>query len=237
VSLDLPIALLAGGLATRLRPLTEKIPKSLLEVAGEPFIIHQLRLFQSQGARRVVICAGYLGQMIEEAVGDGAQFGLEVRYSFDGPVLMGTGGALRQALPLLGEAFAVLYGDSWLDYPYAKIERHFLESGKSGLMTVFRNDGAWDRSNIEFRDGGIRRYDKREITQAMHHIDWGLGFLRADVLTGWPEGPFDLADVYDRLLQAADLAAYEVPTRFFEIGSTQGLAETDRLLRDSPRFS
>jgi NDP-sugar pyrophosphorylase family protein len=237
VNLELPIALLAGGLATRLRPLTEKIPKSLLEVAGEPFIRHQLRLFREQGARRVVICAGYLGEMIRQEVGDGADFGLEVRYCFDGPALLGTGGALRQALPLLGEAFAALYGDSWLDYPYGKIERHFLDGGKSGLMTVFRNQGAWDRSNVEFAHGAIRRYDKRETTPAMQHIDWGLGFLRARALHGWPNGPFDLADVYARLLGAGELDAFEVPTRFFEIGSSQGLAETDRLLRQSPRFS
>src|SRR4051794_4872944 len=140
---DLPVAILAGGLATRLRPLTETIPKSLVEVAGEPFLAHQLRLLHSHGIRRATLCVGYLGEMVREFAGDGARFGMEVTYSFDGPELRGTAGAVRQALPLLGPAFFVLYGDSYLPCDYAAVERAFLESGKLGLMTVFRNEGQW----------------------------------------------------------------------------------------------
>src|SRR5690348_11378619 len=135
----LPVAILAGGLATRLRPLTETIPKALVEVRGEPFIAHQLRLLETNGVRRVVLCVSYLAEMVRDFVGDGGRFGIEVEYSLDGPVLRGTAGAIRQALPLLGDAFFVLYGDSYLPCDYAGIAAAFEQSGKPALMTVFRN--------------------------------------------------------------------------------------------------
>ena len=133
----LPVAILAGGLATRLRPITETVPKALVEVAGEPFIFRQLDYLRNQGIRRVVLCLGYLGEMIQEIVGDGSKFELDISYSHDGPVLLGTGGAIKQALPLLGEQFFVLYGDSFLPVDFAPVERAFLESGKAAF-----DDGA-----------------------------------------------------------------------------------------------
>jgi NDP-sugar pyrophosphorylase family protein len=225
-----PIAVLAGGLATRMRPLTEKVPKSLLEVAGEPFIAHQLRLFRAQGAGRVVICTGYLGTMIEDFVGDGARFGLEVAYSYDGETLLGTGGALKRALPLLGGAFMVVYGDSWLDTDYGAVVQAFRASRKPALMTVFRNENAWDTSNVVFDGDVIRVYDKRKRTPAMQFIDWGMGMLESEVFDGW-DGAFDLADVYSALVAKDQLAGYEVKNRFYEIGSKAGLEETGRLLQ------
>ena len=149
----LPVAILAGGLGTRLKPLTEAIPKALVEINGKPFLAHQLELLRARGVGRVVLCVGHLGEMIREFAGDGARFGVEVRYSFDGAALRGTAGALRNALPLLRGRFFVLYGDSYLTCDYAAVERAFMESGKPALMTVFRNEGRWDRSNVEF-DGG-----------------------------------------------------------------------------------
>src|ERR1043165_9562254 len=134
-----PVAILAGGLATRLRPVTEKIPKALIEVAGQPFLSHQLRLLQSSGIRKIVLCLGYRGEMIEREFGNGSQLGVEASYSFDGPELLGTGGAIRKALPLLGQRFLVLHGDSYLPIDYAAPVQAFLNSGKRGLMTVFRN--------------------------------------------------------------------------------------------------
>jgi NDP-sugar pyrophosphorylase family protein len=227
-----PVALLAGGLATRLRPITETIPKALVPVAGEPFLAHQLRLLHSQGLRRAVLCVGYLGEMIQEEVGDGSAFGVHLDYSFDGPKLLGTGGALRQALPLLGDAFLVLYGDSYLPIDYPAVIRAFVESGKPGLMTVFHNQGQWDTSNVVFADGTIRCYDKKALTLEMQHIDYGLGILRAETLADRPaDQPFDLADVYRDLSRAGLLAGYEVNHRFYEIGSHQGLAELDALLK------
>lgn len=229
---DIPVAVLAGGLATRLRPITEKIPKSLVSVAGEPFLAHQLRLLHARGLRRVVLCVGYLGEMIEQDFGDGSAFGVELRYVFDGPKLLGTGGALRQALPLLGEEFFVLYGDSYLPIDYAAVFETFRTSGQPGLMTVFRNEGAWDTSNVHFADGRIIRYDKREKTPDMHHIDYGLGVFRASVFAGRPAGEvFDLADVQRELVAKGALAGHEVFQRFYEVGSHAGLAELETLVR------
>jgi NDP-sugar pyrophosphorylase family protein len=228
----LPAAILSGGLATRLRPLTETIPKALIELNGEPFLAHQLRLLASRGIERVVLCVGYRGGMIRDFVGDGTQFGLRAEVLFDGPVLLGTAGAVRHALPLLGENFLVLYGDSYLPCDYSAVGGAFLRSGKRGLMTVFRNDGKFDTSNVEYRDGQIVRYDKKSATSAMRHIDYGLGAFRADVFAELPDSlPSDLAAVYQSLLGAGDLAAFDVPERFYEIGSVRGLEETSEYLR------
>ena len=156
------VAILAGGLATRLRPMTETVPKSLLEVNGEPFAVHQLRLLQSKGIRRVVFCVGHLGEMIEQTIGNGSTLGLQVDYSFDGPALLGTAGAVRKALPKLGDSFFVMYGDSYLPCDYAAIARQFQTAGVLGMMTVFRNEGKWDTSNVEFEAGKHSRVQQDE---------------------------------------------------------------------------
>jgi NDP-sugar pyrophosphorylase family protein len=221
------IAVLAGGMATRMRPLTETVPKALLEVAGEPFVAHQLRLFRREGIARVVLCIGYLGQRIAEFVGDGSHFGLAVSYSFDGEQLLGTGGALRKALPHLGDRFYVIYGDSYLDIPYAPVARHYVRSGKDGLMTVFRNEGRWDTSNVAFENGNILAYSKTSHRSDMKYIDYGLGILSASTLLAYGERDiFDLAIVYDALIARGQLAGYEALHRFYEIGSPAGLVET-----------
>ena len=229
-----PLALLAGGLATRLHPLTERVPKAMLPVAGEPFIAHQLRLLRRERISRVVICTAYLAEQIAAFVGNGSRFGLSVDYKIDGPRLLGTGGALRAALDKLGSEFLVMYGDSWLDTTYAPVVEAFRGSGQPALMTVFRNDGQWDTSNVWFEDGRVRLYSKRERLPQMQYIDWGLSMIKAEVLAAQPANePFDLAEVYSDLSRAGKLAGYEVTTRFYEIGSTTGLAETDALLRKS----
>ena len=232
--MELPIAILAGGLATRLRPITERIPKALVAVAGEPFLAHQLRLLASRGITRAVLCVGYLGEMIEREFGASAH-GVELAYSFDGPTLLGNGGALRQALPLLGEAFYVLYGDSYLPIDYAAVAEAWKKSGQPALMTVFQNEGAWDTSNVEFAGEKILRYDKRERTPAMRHIDYGLSIFTRGVFAGRPEGePFDLADVQRELVQRGAMAGREVTQRFYENGSHAGLAELEALLNTAP---
>lgn len=228
----LPVALLAGGMATRLRPITEKIPKLLVEVAGEPFFSHQLRLLKAAGLHRIVLCAGYLGEMIVDQYGDGSAWGVQIEYSFDGPNLLGTGGALIQALPKLGEAFYVLYGDSYLPIDYAAVGEFFLRSGRKGLMTVYRNNGLYDASNVTFSDGEIKVYDKKNASPQMHHIDYGLGAFRASAFDDFPRNAIvDLADVQQRLVACRQLAGYEIAERFYEIGSHQGLNELDLLLR------
>lgn len=226
-----PVAILAGGLATRLRPMTEKIPKALVEVAGQPFLVHQLRLLREAGIRKVVLCVGHRGEMIEREFQDGTQLGVALSYSHDGPELLGTGGALKKALPLLGKNFLVLYGDSYLAIDYAEPARAFLASGKLGLMTVFRNEGRWDTSNVSFADGIIRSYDKKQQTPEMRYIDYGLGVLSAEALSSWPDNKaLDLADVYRDLIARNELAGHEVTQRFYEIGSPEGLTELDAML-------
>ncbi len=221
----LPVAILAGGLATRLRPITEKIPKSLVDIDGEPFAAHQLRLLRSRGVTRVVLCLGYLGEMVRDWVGDGERFGLAVHYSFDGDRLLGTGGALRRALPLLGGPFFVMYGDSYLPCDFAAVEAAFRHAAKPALMTVFGNAGRWDTSNVEFRDGRIVAYSKRHLTPAMQHIDYGLGILTPALFDEMRAETFDLAELYERLVQDGRLAAFEVLERFHEVGSFAGLEE------------
>ena len=228
--MSLPVAILAGGLATRLRPITERIPKSLVSVGGEPFLAHQLRLLHSRGIRSAVLCVGHLGEMIEREFGNAA-LGMELRYSFDGPKLLGTGGAIRAALPSLGDAFFVLYGDSYLPTDCNAVAEAWRKSGQPALMTVFRNDDAWDASNVEFTDGKILCYDKRTRTPAMRHIDYGLSIFASDVFANRRAGDaFDLADVQRDLVEQGLMAGHEVHERFYEVGSHSGLAELDELL-------
>ncbi len=223
-----PLALLAGGLATRLRPITATIPKSMVQVAGAPFIAHQLRLLVREGITDVVVCSGHLGEQIESFAGDGAQFGCRIRYSRDGDVPLGTGGALRRALPLLSERFMVMYGDSYLDTSLRAVYAAFRRSGLPALMTLFRNEDRLEPSNVEFADGVIRCYDKVNRTAAMRHIDYGLGVFQAGVVSAQPaDTHFDLAELYGDLARRGLLAGYEVRDRFYEIGSPAGLADTE----------
>jgi MurNAc alpha-1-phosphate uridylyltransferase len=223
----LPVAMLAGGLATRLRPLTETIPKALVDVAGLPFAEHQVEWLRAQGIERIVFLVGYRGEMVRDALGDGARWGLSIAYVFDGPTLLGTGGALRRARGVLDDAFFVMYGDSYLDCDLRAIERAFRASGQPALMTVLRNENRWDASNVLFEDGRIVRYEKRHRTPEMQHIDYGLGIVSTAALDPYPPNePFDLATVYQDLVANGRLAAYEVDARFYEIGSPEGLEET-----------
>jgi|SRR5579862_556969 len=231
--LNIPVAILAGGLATRLRPLTEKIPKVLLPLAGKPFLSHQLVLLKEQGIRNVVLCLGYLGELVEREFGDGQTLGMNLKYSFDGPKLLGTGGAIRRALPNLGEEFFVLYGDSYLTTPFRPIAEFFEKSGKQGLMTVYRNEGLYDTSNVVFRDRQIVAYDKELRSPEMRYIDYGLSLFRSTVFRAYPAGQvFDLAEVMKKLVGSGQLAGFEVLERFYEIGSTSGLTELEKALEE-----
>jgi NDP-sugar pyrophosphorylase family protein len=205
----------------------------LVEVAGQPFLVHQLRWLREQGAGGVVLCVGYLGEQIQAVVREGREFGLTVDYSYDGDRLLGTGGALRKALSKLGDAFFVLYGDSYLTCTLRDVERAYFAASKPALMTVFRNVGEWDKSNVLFQDGQILRHDKKSPSPKMQHIDYGLNVLSASVFAAWTDGDtFDLSDVLARLSERGELAGYEVKDRFYEIGSHQGLKDTqDFLLR------
>jgi N-acetyl-alpha-D-muramate 1-phosphate uridylyltransferase len=228
----MPAVILAGGLATRLRPLTETIPKALVEVAGQPFLWHQLQLLKRNSIHHAVLAIGYLGEQIQERYGDGSQLGIRLDYSFDGPVLLGTAGAIRKALKLLPERFFVLYGDSYLTCDYRAVEAAFRKSNLGGLMTVYRNDGQYDRSNVAFDGSRILRYDKRDFSPDMHHIDYGLAAFHRSVFADLPaDEKCDLATVFQRLLHEGNLAAFEVRERFYEIGSPAGLLDTERFLK------
>jgi len=232
----LPVAILAGGLATRLQPLTERTPKSLLAVAGRPFLFHQLDLLKQEGVSRVVLCVGHLAGQIEAAAGDGRRFGLAIAYSFDGDRLLGTGGALRRALPLLGDDFFVMNGDSYLPCSFARLQSAYFAAQQPALMAILRNDNRWDRSNVIFKDGRLIEYDKHSQRCDLSHIDFGISVFSREVLAGLAEDTvIDLADICRDLSLRGRLAAFEVSQRFYEIGSPQGIAATERyLLHRSP---
>jgi N-acetyl-alpha-D-muramate 1-phosphate uridylyltransferase len=227
----LPVAILAGGLATRLRPLTETVPKVLLEVAHKPFLEHQLAGLREQGVEEVVLCVGFLGESIRERFGDGRSHGMRIRYSFDGPKLLGTGGAIRKALPLLGEAFFVMYGDSYLRIDFAEVESAFRSLAKPGLMTLFHNRDLWDTSNVCYADGTIKRYDKVLRDAEMQHIDYGLSVFKSAVFAAYPpDEVLDLARVMRTLVDRGEMAGFEARERFYEIGSPDGLRELNEFL-------
>lgn len=235
---ELSVALLAGGLATRLMPITETIPKCLVEVAGRPFLEHQFEHLRRCGLRKVVLCVGHLGERVRDFAGDGQRFGLEVTYSFDGTTPLGTGGALRQALPLLTDPFFVLYGDSYLPIDFNVIAQRFLQDPALGCMTVYRNNHQWDKSNVWFDDGVLHLYHKRHLDARMRHIDYGLGLLRHEAFTqGATVGAFELASLYEKLVSAGRLQGQEVMQRFYEIGSHAGLKELDAYLLRPPLSS
>ena len=223
-----PIAILAGGLATRLRPITESVPKVLVPVRGEPFAVHLLRLLARNGFGKVCFLVGHRGEEVVSALGDGSRFGLDLSYVFDGPLLRGTGGAIAHALPTLGPEFGVIYGDSWLDFDYRAAIARFRADARPALMTVYRNHGKWDTSNVEFEGGEIVAYSKSALTPRMTHIDYGFGLFRSQVFADIPlDRPTDLAVIYEDLATRRQLAAHEVDVRFYEIGSHSGLAELE----------
>ncbi len=226
--------ILAGGLATRMRPITTEIPKAMIEVAGRPFADIQLEWLAAEGVTDVVYSIGYRGEQIADHVGDGAQFGLRVRYVDEGATLKGTGGALRKALDegVLDEAFGVLYGDSYLTVPIADVFARFAALQPAALMTVWRNEGRFDTSNVQLSGDWVVRYDKTAVDPAaagLHWIDYGFSIMsRETVNTRIPSGEIaDLAVLQRALSDERRLAGYEVPDRFYEIGSPAGLAELE----------
>jgi len=229
-----PIAVLAGGLATRLRPITEKIPKSLIEINNIPFVLHQLNLFQQNGLNHVHFCLGYLGEMVKNVV-DNSIFSktMNITYSYDGVKLLGTGGAIKNALPFVANEFFVTYGDSYLDINYKSIETRFIESAsdKSGLMSVYYNSDKFDTSNAIFENNKIVLYSKKQKTIHMKYIDYGLGILRKSHFQEYNiQTNFDLSDIYEKLALTGELIGYESQKRFYEIGSLNGIKDLTKYL-------
>lgn len=231
-SFELPsICILAGGLGTRLGSVVAHTPKPLLEVAGEPFLCHQLRLLARHGVRRAVLCVGYLGELIEERIGR-EQFGIELAYSYDGAAPIGTLGAIRQAAMagLLEDRFLVLYGDTYLRIDYADATRSWIESGLPALMAVLRNGGRWDTSNALFDGVLVTRYDKRMPDPAMEWIDYGLGGLTLGALDRTGVESSDLSDLYQALAADRRLFGYAATERFYEIGTPAALRSVREFL-------
>jgi len=222
----LPVAILAGGLATRLHPLTDETPKALIEICGRPFIEWQLQLLSKEGTKKVVLCVAHKSEMIQDFVGDGRRYGVEIDYSHDGLVRLGTGGAIRKALPLLGEAFMVLYGDSYLPIDYGTVEKNFYSIGKPAMMTVYQNNGAYDSSNVVFDRNHVLKYSKGSSHIEMTHIDYGLSVFNSSLFEKYPIGsPLDIGDICTDLSNSGLLAGYEVHERFYEIGSRKGIED------------
>ena len=243
--MPLPVVILAGGLATRMRPATETLPKALLPVNGRPFADLQLSWLRSIGVTEVVYSVGYRADAIVRHVGDGRRFGLLVRYAADGDRPLGTGGALRLVIDsgLVAESFGVINGDSYLTLDLARIEAAFADSGCPALMTVMRNRGRWEASNAVYQDGRVVVYDKSRPKRWRRRMEWiDYGFLilsRSAVTDRVPPGETaDLADLLRDLSGAGQLAGHEVEERFYEIGSPEGLIALERhLASGSARLS
>jgi len=233
------VVILSGGLGTRVRHVAGELPKALIPIRGEPFVHHQLRLLQRQGVREILFLTGYQGASIEAAVGDGSAFGLAVSYVDEGDERHGTAGALRIGLEAeaLRESFAVLYGDSYLPIELAPIWAAFADADRPALMTVLRNQDRWDRSNAVLDGGLVTLYDKRPEARdpRMAWIDYGIGMLTRDVVQAVPSGAIaDLGDLYRELSVRGQLAGFEVSSRFYEVGSTKGIADLETYLEHMP---
>jgi NDP-sugar pyrophosphorylase family protein len=222
----LPVAILAGGLGTRLRPLTEVVPKSMIEICGKPFAHWQTKLLARSGVTEIVYCVSYKSQEIQKFLGDGSQYGVKINFSHDGPKQLGTGGAIAKALPLLGKKFMVLYGDSYLPIDFSKVGHAFEECGKPALMTVYHNKGNFDSSNADFTDGVLSRYQKGVSDPRMTYIDYGLSCFEQSVFSDCAtDCATDLAEICMALSSKNLLEGYEVEERFYEIGSAQGILD------------
>ena len=229
---SISVLILAGGRATRLYPITYEIPKSLINIAGKPFIDHQLALLIEKGVDTIFISIGHLGDLIREHISDGSGFHLNIRYIEDGDQLLGTGGAVQNALHHLPDPFMIMYGDSYLDTDYSRIIQAFIDSRKNALMTIYKNRNRLDRSNILYRDGIIVAYDKTHSTSDMEYIDYGLLVCNKHLFMHYSfTPPYDLADLLLQAVKDGNIAAYEVKRRFYEIGSERGIRETDNYIQ------
>lgn len=225
------MVILAGGLATRLRPLTEKIPKSMLQIHGKPFLQYQIELLKKNGVMDILLCIGYLGNQIRKYFGDGKRFGVSISYSEEGNKLLGTGGALKNAKPMLGDEFFVMYGDSYLMLDYQRIIAEFRKHDNSALMVVYKNDSKYDKSVIAVRDGFVTKYDNTRESNDLVYIDEGVSMLRKAFLGLAEKEVFPLYDLFKALIARRKLRSWETNQRFYEIGSPEGLREFEHLVR------
>lgn len=220
------VAILAGGRATRLRPITETIPKSMVLFEGKPFLEHQIDFLKKGGISHIVLCVGYLSEQIEDYFGDGRQFGIDIRYSHDGSQLLGTAGALKKAENLLENDFFVLYGDSYVFLNFREVFSHYQKMKKLGLMVILKNYSQYDMSNVAAENGIITRYDKKNLTDDLVYIDYGVLVLNKNICNFIPAGQgYPLEDLINKLIKMREMASFETKKRFYEIGSHNGMQE------------
>jgi len=224
------IAILAGGLGTRLGLLTKDTPKSMVIIRGKPFLEYQLELLKKNNLKEIVLCVGYLKDKIESYFGNGSRFGVRIEYSEE-EKLLGTAGALRNAENLLGDDFLVINGDSYLDIGYREVINKYELSNKSGLMVVYKNRNKYDKSNVIINYDLVVEYNRSIQSPEMVYIDCGLSVLNKKALVIIPYGEFfQLDSVYSELIRRQELAAFEIKTRFYEIGSKSGLEDFKKLV-------
>lgn len=222
-----PILILAGGLATRLRSHFSNLPKYCIPINGVPFALHQLKLLKKMGFHDIILCVGYQSEKIQKLLGDGSQLGLHIRYSQDGNEPLGTGGAIKKASEIVDSPFAVIYGDSYLEFDVNPVFKAYLSSQKKALLTIFKNNGQWDKSNIVIKDNEVKVYDKTTQSSDMHYIDYGFSIFSKTTFEDFTKSAFDLSDVIQKLIQEKQLAIYEVKERFYEVGTIEGIKELE----------
>jgi NDP-sugar pyrophosphorylase family protein len=233
--MKLPLVILAGGLGKRLKDKTSNSPKALIDIFGKPFISRQLIYLQKQGFNKIIICTAYLGKKIKNYVGNGKDYGMDIKYSDDGDQFLGTGGAIKKALKFINKDFFILYGDSYLPIDFSSVEKVFFNEGKPALMTVLKNSGQWDKSNAYFKNKLVY-YNKKKPKVDMNYIDYGLSVVNNSIFNDFPDGKkFDLAEVFENLSQNKLLAGLEVNKRFYEIGSINGLNETINFFKNEKK--
>ena len=227
------VVILTGGLGTRARQLSPDLPKSLIEIDSKPFISYQFDLLVKQGFKEILLCTGYKGDKISEYVGNGSRFGLHVSYSNEEPdKLLGTGGAILNAIDFLSSEFLVIYGDSYLDINYEKVKEKYYQSGLDSLMVIYKNINQYDDSNVEFDGSRIIRYSKNNRTTKMDFIDYGINIYKKEIFSRY-NGPknFDLSEIQESLVEKQLVAAYETNKRFYHIGDETAFDEFDKMIK------
>jgi len=218
--------ILAGGLATRLRPLTETIPKSMLLINNKPFLQYQLELLKNNGITDIVLCVGYLHDQIEDYFKDGKIIGVNIKYSVERNDLLGTAGALKNAEDLLQDKFFLTYGDSCVFLDFREIWSHFNSYSELALLVVYKNYNKYDKSNVCLKGNKVSKYDKKAMDNNMVYIDYGVSLLRKNILRFIPDGTvYSLEDVFKEIIEQNSMLAFEAKERFYEIGSFKGLEE------------
>ncbi len=225
--------ILAGGLGTRLRPITEKIPKPLVAVGGQPFLTWQLRECLRQNYKNVLLLVSYLGEQIQAHYGDGSSLGLSISYSFEGRPL-GTGGALKNAFHELDESFFILNGDSFLRAPMAELEKSFEDSGAEVLISTYDNRIQTPvKENILAQDGWVTRYQKAGGREnGLQVVDSGIYLMKKSAIAKIKQEKFQMEDLWPDLIKRKKLFSYAVNERFYDIGTPERLIEFEEKIHD-----